>query len=120
MDGHYSLPAGRVEDGETFAQAAVREAYEEVGVTLDPGDLRLAHVLHACTHGEIWTGHYFEVTRWQGHPTIREPVKHDQPCWVHLDDLPEATVPYVRGVLTAMREGRTYSEYGWPEPTTGS
>jgi len=115
MDGHFSLPAGGVEDGETLVQAAVREAREEVGVTVDPANLRLVHVLHARTHGDTWTGHFFETTRWQGTPTVHEPEKHDQPCWVGVDALPRPTVPYVRGALEAMHEGRTYSEYGWSE-----
>lgn len=35
--GLWNLPAGHVDDGETFEQAAIREAYEETGfnVTLD-------------------------------------------------------------------------------------
>lgn len=38
------LPAGRVEAGETFIDAAVRETWEETGVTLVPeGVLRIEH-----------------------------------------------------------------------------
>jgi 8-oxo-dGTP pyrophosphatase MutT (NUDIX family) len=33
--GQVSLPGGRVEPGETFEQAAIREAHEEVGLALD-------------------------------------------------------------------------------------
>jgi 8-oxo-dGTP diphosphatase len=32
MDGKYSLPAGHVEAGESFIQAAIRETFEEVGL----------------------------------------------------------------------------------------
>jgi len=37
--GEISFPGGRLDDGETFAEAALREAFEEVG--LDPADIEL-------------------------------------------------------------------------------
>lgn len=35
--GRWSVPGGRCEPGETAAQAAVREAYEETGLVLEAG-----------------------------------------------------------------------------------
>ena len=32
MNGYWSLPAGKLEEGETFRQAAAREAMEEAGL----------------------------------------------------------------------------------------
>jgi len=46
MDGLYSLPAGHVDGDEPAVLAAVREAQEEVAVTLTRDSLRLAHVMH--------------------------------------------------------------------------
>jgi 8-oxo-dGTP pyrophosphatase MutT (NUDIX family) len=40
MDGKYGLPAGRVEKGESFMQAALREAHEEAGVVIQRQDLK--------------------------------------------------------------------------------
>lgn len=38
--GHWALPGGKIEEGETAAQAAAREVQEEVGHTIDPANLR--------------------------------------------------------------------------------
>ncbi|QQS18886.1 NUDIX domain-containing protein [Candidatus Saccharibacteria bacterium] len=38
MNGYYGLPSGKVEPGEGFFAAAIREAKEEVGVTVLPKD----------------------------------------------------------------------------------
>jgi len=41
---HWYLPAGRVEPGETFVQAAVRETREEAGIEVEPeGIVRVEH-----------------------------------------------------------------------------
>jgi 8-oxo-dGTP pyrophosphatase MutT (NUDIX family) len=39
-DGLYSLPAGHLELGESVLSAAVREAREELGITIDLVDVR--------------------------------------------------------------------------------
>ena len=80
------LPAGRVEPGETFVEAAVRETREESGieVTLD-GIVRIEH----SPHGE---GARMRVV-FVGHPSDDRPPKQiadDESlgaAWVRLDEL---------------------------------
>ena len=38
-DGEYGLVSGHVEEGENLKSAMIREAREEVGITLSPDDL---------------------------------------------------------------------------------
>jgi ADP-ribose pyrophosphatase YjhB (NUDIX family) len=45
--GHWSLPGGFIETGETWQAAGARELFEETGYTIDPGSIRLFDTLSA-------------------------------------------------------------------------
>jgi 8-oxo-dGTP pyrophosphatase MutT (NUDIX family) len=115
FDGLWHLPAGKLEAGESALAAAVREAGEEVGVLIDPADLRHVHSAHVVDTGrEARIGLFFETRRWAGEPANREPDKSYELRWFPLAKLPENLIPYpaagIRGYLT----GETYSQRGWP------
>jgi len=38
--GTYTIPKGKVEEDETFVEAAIRETYEEVGIKIDIKDIK--------------------------------------------------------------------------------
>ncbi|MEU1546149.1 NUDIX domain-containing protein [Nocardia sp. NPDC005745] len=115
FDGLWHLPAGKLEAGESALAAAVREAGEEVGVLIDPADLRHVHSAHVVDTGrEDRIGLFFETRRWAGEPVNREPDKSYELRWFPLAKLPENLIQYpaagIRGYLT----GETYSQRGWP------
>ena len=120
-DGEYSVPAGHVEQGETVTQAAVREAWEEVGLRLDPAALEVVHVMHRA--GDDGAGRqrpederidfFLRVRTWAGEPVNAEPEKCDDLRWCELDELPENVVSYVRHALGCVRDGVGFSEFGW-------
>ena len=117
-DGYYSLPAGHLEGGETAAASAVREAREEVGVSLEPQNLKLVHAMHRKSinplpHERI--DFYFEVTDWQGEPVNLEPHKCDELKWVSSKDLPTNMVPEVKQALQMVASGELYSDFGFSD-----
>lgn len=115
MDQHYGVPAGKVENDESFLQCAVREAEEEVGVSVRMEDLEYIHTMHRQENGEEhnWVDVFFRAKKWQGEPYNAEPQKHGELQWFDLDDLPENMVPPLRVAIQHIQKGSTYSEYNW-------
>jgi ADP-ribose pyrophosphatase YjhB (NUDIX family) len=111
-DGKYSVVAGHMEDGETAREAICREAREEAGIELDPGDLAFAQVVHRADRGQR-VSLFFAATRWRGEPRNLEPHKASELGWFALDALPADMVPYVRQAIERWRKGAFYGESGW-------
>ncbi len=112
MDGHYSVPAGHLDGGETVTQAAIREAGEETGLNLEPGDLAFACVLHR-KEDEERVDFFVNVLAWSGEPFNAEPHKCDELGWFSLDALPEDLIPYVRQGIQNALAGISFGEWGW-------
>jgi len=111
--GQYALVGGKIEAGETARAAAIREAYEEVGVTIKPEDVQLGHTFHRHGTEGAFFALLFVTTVWQGEPFCKEPNKHAAMGWFALDKLPENILPAHRQALTLMAKGVAYSEHGW-------
>ncbi len=98
QDGIYQIPAGHIEMGELPTEAIIREAKEEIGITLSTVDLKMVHV--SCRPKHDKTGNrvdfFFRATRWEGYVINAEPEKCDDLRWVKLDELPENMTPHVR------------------------
>lgn len=111
-DGNYSLVAGHVDAGETVTQAAVREAFEEAGVVIQPEQLQVVHVMHRKGDDER-VDFFLLPTAWNGTIENREPEKCDDLSWFPLQALPANLIPCVRFALENVERGISYSEFGW-------
>lgn len=116
MNGYYGLPSGKVEKNETFVQAAVEEAQEEVGVTVRPDKLRPLLTVHRKAEDETdsWVDVYFEALEWEGEIYNAEPKRHGEVAWLDVHNLPENIVPQVRSAVEQIEAGNTYFEDNWP------
>ncbi len=115
MDGYYGLPAGHVEDMESFTQAAIREASEEVGVDIKPNHLRYIHTMQrvATDNTHIRVDVFFEADIWEGDFKNAEPVKHSKIVWLDPNNLPDNTMDYQLHLFDQIAKGSAYSEFGW-------
>jgi mutator protein MutT len=111
-DGAYHLPSGHLEAGESVVAALVREAKEEIGVTIDPGAVGFAHIMHNSSSGGR-AAFFFLVELWEGEPSNMEPDKCDDLAWFALDALPDRMIPYCREALHHIAARRRFSQYGW-------
>jgi 8-oxo-dGTP diphosphatase len=112
MDGYFSVPAGHLDGNEPVRLAAVREAHEEIGVRIDPDEIRFAGVFHR-SEGEERVDFFVHVRSWTGEPFNAEPEKCDELRWVDVNDLPENTIPYIRQAIANIKAGVLFEEFGW-------
>ncbi len=111
-DGSFHLPAGHLEGGESLLTALLREAWEELGIQLDPDHPRLVHVMHHSAAGGRLS-FFFEVTEWLGQIVNKEPEKCKSLDWYPLVELPARTIPYTQQAIAAYLSGSYLSCRGW-------
>jgi 8-oxo-dGTP pyrophosphatase MutT (NUDIX family) len=113
-DGQLCPPSGHLEADETVVDGAIREAEEEVGVLIEPDDLRFTHVIHYRTpEHQPRIGFFFTTTHWHNEPTNQEPHKCAGLTWEDPTNPPPNTVPYTALALAEIANGAQFSVGGW-------
>ncbi|KOT48399.1 MULTISPECIES: NUDIX hydrolase [Streptomyces] len=111
--GLWHLPAGKVEQ-ESPRSCAVREAHEELGVTVQAADLALVHVVHLRDPDQsLRMQLFFRATAWDTAPYNKEPDKCAELRWFARWALPHSLVAYTAAALEGIAAGWTYTELGW-------
>ncbi len=111
-DEMWGVISGHVEDGEPATVGMIREAKEEIGITISQASLKVVHVVHHKSN-RLNLNIFFECTKWEGSITNMEPDKCEKLEFFSLDALPANTIDANRVVLEYIREGKFYSELGW-------
>ena len=112
-DGLFGLPAGHVEKGESPTQALIREAQEEVGLTIHEKELQLGVIVARVAPDRECTDYFFTYDATDKEITNCEPEKCSFWQFFDLAELPNDLIPYLRYALRAIQEGQRYLEYGW-------
>lgn len=87
-EGKWNGVGGKLQDGESLEDAAVREAEEEIGVIINPADLRTVAVIDFEFDGKSDFNqrvHTFFTEQWTGEPEESEEMK---PQWYAYDAIP--------------------------------
>jgi 8-oxo-dGTP pyrophosphatase MutT (NUDIX family) len=112
--GFYALPAGHIDEGENQYDALVREAQEELGITLKKENIINSYVVLRRNYFEIdgkqlepYIDYYFEINKYEGTPKIMEENKCTELFWADINDLPEPFINYSGDFL----EDRTITTY---------
>ncbi|GAA0636250.1 NUDIX domain-containing protein [Streptomyces sp. NPDC017179] len=115
--GMWDLPVGKSEPGEPITETAVRELYEETGLTVRPEALKVAHIIHGAWGVEAPNGFLtvvFVAHEWSGEPENREPRKHAQVRWVDANAIPDEFVETTASALHRyLSGGPQVSLDGW-------
>jgi len=86
-DGMRSIPAGRLDENETIAEGAAREAFEEVGVSINPADLSGPLVMHHKDERGERMYFFFTCEKWNVEPKNIEPDKCGGIEWFDMKKL---------------------------------
>lgn len=115
MSNFYGLPGGKVEKDESAIDAAIREAKEEVGVTINAKDLTLCLTLHRKSDDSSWVDFIFKAEKWEGDLYNAEPHKHKEIKWFSPDKLPENIIPVTKFYFESIASGKRFRDYGFKE-----
>lgn len=114
-DGKYSVVAGHVESGESIIDAGIREAKEEVGVTITPYHFRIVGSMHRKSDDER-IDYFAVVEHWTGEIKNCEKNKCGGLDWYPISELPHNVIPYIKTALTKTfieKKELWYEEFGW-------
>ncbi len=109
-DGLFDFSAsGHLKIGESYKQCAVREAAEELGVTIKEEDADFAFLGQGVEEGYVRI--FFITTVWEGEPRIMEPEKCAKLEWFSVDELPEDMIENYRKVLEEILRGENFGPF---------
>lgn len=127
--GNYNGYGGKLEEGETVLQGAVREVYEESLVRIEESALKkVADItFHFLDHS--MRVHTYFVDTWEGEPQETEEMK---PFWFLLEDIPYEKMwaddihwmprvfagEHLAGEVTFKEDGKTIDTMQWNTVTS--
>lgn len=85
--GKWNGAGGKVHEGETVIETAIREIKEEIGVSVEESDLVKVAEIEYANDDPDWGSfvHVFITRKWQGEPSESEEMR---PKWFGVNEIP--------------------------------
>lgn len=87
-EGTWTMPGGKMEFGESFEEAAIREVLEETGLVIDKENLRLISISNDKTKDAQFVTLGFLCENISGEPKVMEPEEIVEWKWFELAKYP--------------------------------
>ena len=108
--GYLALPAGHIDEGENAYEAVVREAREELGITISIEDIIDTFVVNRKNKSlPPYYDVYFEVSKYLGEIRINEPEKCSELVWCSPDKLPNDMIDFEKEAMENNANGIKFS-----------
>ncbi len=108
--GFLALPAGHIDAGENAYEAAIREAKEELGITITKNDIIDTFVVNRRNKSlPPYYDVYFELASYEGKISIMEPEKCSELRWCSLEELPEDMIDFEKAAIENNMKGIKFS-----------
>lgn len=97
LSNQYDLPGGHLEPGEDLYEAMIREANEEIGITIKRENMQIVHIYHHFSKDVL--KFVFKVTNYSGEIKNLEPEKCKEIRWIDINNLPENTIKGIKNEI---------------------
>jgi 8-oxo-dGTP diphosphatase len=107
-EGTWTMPGGKFEFGESFEEGAVREVFEETGVSINKEDISVI----SLSNDIVPTAHFVTIgmlcEKYDHEPTVTEPDEITKWEWFDLDNLPQPLFEPSRKIIENYKSSNFY------------
>ncbi len=115
MDGLFGLPSGHVEYGEPIIQGMIREAKEEIDITIKQSDLTFLSVTDRNAEDFHRIDFLFSCNTYTGEIKNAEPHKCSKLAWLTPNE--KNIIPYMTKMIQKSTSKNPYATDWWDQST---
>lgn len=109
--GGYTLPGGRIEGEEFAKEGLIREAFEEVGITVSKKSLKLVHVMHKRLNSTVEIIFFYKASKWKNELNVKELEKFSNYVWLPDDEPPKRLPAVIKAAMEDIANDKIYSQF---------